>query len=116
VGADAFRGLPQWNHWRDLFGLAHLVVAVRPGHGLDDLPEALALASAGRWTDRPSDLLAAPAGRLMALHMPLHPASATQLRAWLRAGQPHGDWLPAPVADFIRAQGLYRGGTGPAGV
>lgn len=116
VGADAFRGLPQWNRWRELLELAHFVVAVRPGHGLEALPEELAAACDGRWSQGPGDLLAAPAGRLLALGMPLHPASATELRRRLRAGQPHGDWLAPPVADFIRAQGLYRGGTGPSGV
>ncbi|MCX7033431.1 MAG: nicotinate-nucleotide adenylyltransferase [Arenimonas sp.] len=116
VGADAFRGLPDWHHWRELFGLAHFVVAVRPGHGLDALPDDLAQACAGRWTDRATDLANEPAGRLLRLDMPLHPASATELRRRLRAGEPPGDWLAGPVADFVRAQGLYRGGTGPAGV
>ena len=116
VGADAFRGLAQWHHWPELFGLAHFVVAVRPGHALEPLPEALAAACAGRWTADPADLAAEPAGRLFALDMPLHPASATELRRRLRAGQPDGGWLAAPVAAFIAAQGLYRGGTGPAGV
>ena len=31
VGADAFAGLPTWHRWRDLFGLAHIAVAQRPG-------------------------------------------------------------------------------------
>lgn len=116
VGADAFRGLATWHEWRRLFDLAHFVVAVRPGHGLEDLPAALAEASAGRWTDRPEDLAERPAGGLYRLDMPLHPASATELRRRLRAGEPHGGWLSAAVADFIRAHGLYRGGTAPAGV
>lgn len=56
VGADAFRGLPDWHQWRALFDLAHFVVAVRPGHGLDALPAALADACAGRWLDHPAGL------------------------------------------------------------
>jgi nicotinate-nucleotide adenylyltransferase len=116
VGADAFRGLPDWHDWRELFGLAHFVVAVRPGHGLDALPDDLAQACAGRWVDRPGDLAGRPAGGLFRLEMPLHPASATELRRRLRAGEPHGGWLSAAVADYIRAQGLYRADTAPAGV
>lgn len=116
VGADAFRGLPDWHQWRRLFDLAHLVVAVRPGHGLEALPAALAEACAGRWVDQPAALAQAPAGGLFRLDMPLHPASATELRRRLRAGEPHGGWLPEPVAEFIGRQGLYRGGTAPAGV
>ena len=115
VGADAFRGLPAWRDWSALFGLAHFVVAVRPGHALDPLPPALAAACAGRWSGA-DDLARHPAGRLLRLDMPLHPASATELRRRLRAGEPHGGWLSGPVAAFIGREGLYRGGTAPAGV
>ena len=31
LGMDAFLGLPNWHRWRDLLGLAHIVVAHRPG-------------------------------------------------------------------------------------
>jgi len=116
VGADAFRGLTSWHQWRALFGLAHFVVAVRPGHGLDALPPDLAQACTGRWLAGAAGLAARPAGALLRLEMPLHPASATELRRRLRAGEPHGGWLAPPVADFIGREGLYRGGTAPAGV
>lgn len=32
LGADAFAGLPTWHRWTDLFALAHLAVANRPGY------------------------------------------------------------------------------------
>ncbi len=108
VGADAFRGLASWHDWRDLFGLAHLVVAVRPGHGLDGLPEALSAACAGRWAGLPGDLSESPAGRLFSLDLPPHPASSSELRRRLAAGDDPGDWLPPPVAAEIRRRGLYR--------
>ena len=116
LGADAFRGLPSWHHWQALFDLAHFVVAVRPGHGLAALPPPLEAACAGRWRTGAQALAASPAGGLLRLDMDLHPASATELRRRLRAGEPPGDWLAPPVAAFIRHQGLYRGGTGPSGV
>ena len=116
VGADAFRGLLSWHRWQALFELAHFVVAVRPGHGLDALPAALDEACAGRWRTRPGELAQCPAGGLLRLEMPLQPASATELRRRLAAGEPHGGWLAGPVADFIDRQGLYRGGTAPSGV
>ena len=31
LGMDAFLGLPAWHRWRELFELAHVVVAHRPG-------------------------------------------------------------------------------------
>lgn len=108
VGADAFRGLPSWHEWGALFDLAHFVVAVRPGHGLDDLPPVLEQACAGRWASDPAELGAAPAGRLWRLDMPLHPASATELRRRLRGGADPGDWLAPAVAAEIARRGLYR--------
>ena len=116
VGADAFRGLPGWHRWPELMDLAHFVVAVRPGHDLDSLPPELATACAGRWRDDPAELAATPAGSLFRLPMPLHPASATELRRRLRAGQDDGGWLAPAVKDYILVRGLYTEQGGPAGV
>lgn len=108
VGADAFRGLPSWHDWTALFDLAHFVVAVRPGHGLETLPPVLERACAGRWATDAAELGLAPAGRLWCLDMPLHPASATELRRRLREGLDTGDWLAPAVAAEITRRGLYR--------
>lgn len=116
LGADAFRGLPDWHDWRALLDLAHFVVAVRPGHALDALPPALADACAGRWQADPAALGQAPAGRLFRLDMAPHPASATQVRRGLGAETGDGAWLDPAVAAYIAREGLYRGGPGPAGV
>jgi nicotinate-nucleotide adenylyltransferase len=116
VGADAFRGLPAWHDWSDLLALAHFVVAVRPGHDLDALPPELDAACAGRWTGDPGALRAAPAGALFRLAMPLHPASATELRQRLRDGRGDGGWLAPAVRDYIAARSLYAGQGGPGGV
>jgi nicotinate-nucleotide adenylyltransferase len=83
---------------------------VRPGHDIDVLPAALEAACAGRWTEDPAALAAEPAGRLFRLALPPHPASATELRRRLAAGEDTGDWLAPAVADEIRARGLYRAG------
>jgi len=116
LGADSFRGLPGWHAWEALPGLAHFVVAVRPGHALDPLPPVLAAACAGRWREDPADLAAAPAGRLFRLDMALHPASATEVRRGLAGGEGPAGWLDPAVAAYIAREGLYRGGSGPAGV
>jgi len=109
IGADNFLGLPQWREWQALLGLAHLVVAERPGSGLDAaLPEVLDKAIAGRWADDPDELRNAPAGRVLRLEQPLYPVSASQIRQRL-AG--HAQWqelLPAAVAGYIRQRGLYQ--------
>lgn len=108
VGADAFRGLASWHDWRALFDLAHFVIAVRPGHGLDNLPEALSGACAGRWVPGPAALSENAAGRLFILDLPPHPAASSELRRRLATGQDPGDWLPPAVAAEIARRGLYR--------
>ena len=112
LGADAFRGLPAWHDWTRLFELAHLVVLTRPGHGLDALPGPLADQVATRWAAGPASLSARPAGRVLRLAMAPHPASATELRRRLAAGEPPGPWLAPAVEDYLRRHRLY--GAGPA--
>ncbi|MEB1528871.1 nicotinate-nucleotide adenylyltransferase [Xanthomonas campestris pv. campestris] len=108
VGADSFVGFNGWRDWRSLLDAAHLVVADRAGSGWERaLPAELAQAVAGRWAASPQALTAAPGGRLWCLRQPLRTESASQVRARIAAG---GDWaplVPAAVADYIRAAGLY---------
>jgi nicotinate-nucleotide adenylyltransferase len=111
VGADSFAGLPTWKSWRELFALAHFVVASRDGD--DGLPPGLEEALQGRQAMSAADLERSPAGKVLWLHQPLHPHSATAIRARIAAGQPWRHLLPAPVADYIEAHALYRAMTGP---
>lgn len=115
LGADSFLDLPQWRHWRALFGLAHFIVASRPGSPLDlPLPPALADALKGREVATADGLRAQPCGRVFFLHQPLHGESATDIRRRIACGRPWRSLLPAPVADYIVAHGLYgaRSGSG----
>ena len=108
VGADSLLGLPTWRDWTALFGLAHFVVADRPGSALDArLPPALAEAVAGRWREDPAALREAPAGCLLRLHQPLHAGSATEVRRRIRAGDAWRERVPAAVADYIVREQLY---------
>lgn len=110
LGADSFISLPGWKDWRDLFDLAHFVVAARPGQDsvLDPLPEPLASAVQDRWVDAVDALTATPAGKVLRLGQPLHDVSATGLRGRIASGAPWKHLLPAPVAARIQARGLYR--------
>lgn len=110
IGADSLLGLPDWHAWRALFELTHFIAAERPGSPLDGaLPAPLAAQLAGRWTSRPTDLQAVPAGRVWRLRQPQRPESATELRRRIQAGEPWRDGVPAAVADYIEHHGLYRG-------
>lgn len=108
VGADSFLALPSWKSWRDLFEYAHFVVAERPGNGIArDLPDELAQVAEGRWITAAAELRRLPAGRILLLEQPLHPESASEIRARIRAGKPWQDQVPAPVAAYIADRGLY---------
>lgn len=112
VGADSFLGLPTWHRWTDLFGLAHFVVAGRPGSLLESASAELKAATDGRWVEEPSALGQAPAGRLFHLRQPLHVHSATAVRRLIGEGKPWRHLLPPAVAGYVQARGLY-GATAP---
>ena len=108
LGADSFAGLPGWKDWRLLFGLAHFVVASRSDALPDaDLAPALAAAVEGRVVGDAAALREAPAGRVLFLRQPLHAHSASDVRARIASGRPWRDLVPAAVAAYITARGLY---------
>lgn len=107
IGADSFLGLPTWHRWTELFGLAHFVVAGRPGSLLESASAELRAATDGRWVESASALHAAPAGCLLQLHQPLHVHSATAVRRLIGEGKPWRHLLPPAVAGYVQARGLY---------
>ena len=112
LGADSFAGLPGWKEWQALPGLAHFVVASRAGSRLDpdSLAPGLAAAIAGRVVDDPAALRAAPAGAVLYLRQPLHPQSASAIRAAIAGGGAWRGLVPGPVAEYIERHRLYRDG------
>lgn len=114
VGADSFRTLDTWHRWRELFALAHIVVAGRAAAGSgfeaprERLSAAVEAATQARWVDDPAALRDAPAGLLFALRQPLLPQSASELRRRIAASEPWREWVAPAVADYIERHGLYR--------
>ena len=107
LGADAMRDLHQWHRWRELFALAHLLIAVRPRHALEGFDPELQAETAPRWTSTVGALARSPAGLLMRLDlMPRHEA-ATNLRQRIADGLLWQDDVASAVADYIEAYGLY---------
>jgi len=116
VGADSLAGLPTWKAWRELFTLAHFIVADRSGSQLDrGLEPALEQALDGRWTDDADRLRESPAGLVLRLHQPLQMHSATELRRRIAGGLPWRDLVAPAVADYIDEHALYGAG-GPHAV
>ena len=112
VGADAFRGLPSWHRWRELFALAHLVVVARPGVSLGaDLPPPLAAERTARLALDPAVLFSTPAGAIYEERVSPQPISATTIRAQLAGGTAGAAevsrLLPRAVLTYIDQHQLY---------
>jgi nicotinate-nucleotide adenylyltransferase len=108
LGTDAFRGLTSWERWRDLFELAHIFVAQRPGHSLT--PGGMPGALAAEWRRRagtPSALHERPAGSVIAYGTTALDISASAIRAHFAQSRSPRYLLPSVVLDYIRTQGLY---------
>ena len=114
LGADAFNGLPGWHRWQDLFALAHIAVANRPGfapHGRrwpGTLSPELDAACAGRIDTNPTVLHQSPAGRVVPFDMTPLAISASLIRDLIHGGHSARYLLPDPVLDYIGLHHLYR--------
>lgn len=110
LGADAFLGLPTWHCWHDLFELAHLVVAHRPGFSLhqEEMGDLLHAEVERRVSSVSADLQALPNGRVITLPITPLAISATAIRAEIKAGRSPRYLLPEAVLDYIQAHNLYR--------
>ncbi|MFO1311307.1 MAG: nicotinate-nucleotide adenylyltransferase [Burkholderiales bacterium] len=116
VGADAFLGFPTWHRWRDLFALAHVVVAARPGVVL--APEGeLGREWKARLVDKPDLLFLRPAGSIYVQAITPMAVSATAIRAQLAQGDAGREAIlqsvPPAVLRYIDQHGLYHGPTAP---
>jgi nicotinate-nucleotide adenylyltransferase len=114
LGADAFRGLPQWHRWSDILALAHVAVAARPGDPFDTaLPHGLVPLWHARRTTKASDLIQSPAGRIYRLPTVARDVSASTIRAALSRGGDDADavraLMPPAVWDYIASHRLYAG-------
>ena len=109
LGVDAFLGLSSWHRWQELFALAHLAVATRPGCQLD--AERLDASLAGEFRRRlchdAAALGASESGSIFSFAITALDISATALRATLAAGDSVRYLLPDPVLDYISSHQLY---------
>jgi len=119
LGADAFRGLPSWHRWHDLFDLAHFVVVERPGVKLEaGLPAPLLAIWRERRVDDPGILISRPAGAIFVQPIAPVDVSATLIRDRVaREGNAGTKWrglLPPAVLAYIERHHLYlRGSDAP---
>ena len=109
VGADAFFGLPFWHRWEELFKLAHIVVASRPGYELTStLPLGLHKIWEQSFTDNVADLAARPAGLIYHQKITSLDIAANRIRSLVQHGRSARYLLPDTVLEYIHKCGLYR--------
>lgn len=109
LGVDAFLGLPTWHRWRELFSLAHVGVASRPGYPLGADQMSLPLAKEFDWrrSRDPELWRAQPAGNILTFDMTPLAISASSLRRTLGHGHSVRYLLPEVVLDYIGSHQLY---------
>ncbi len=112
LGADAFLELATWHRWHELFGLAHIAVAHRPGFPVErwtsQMPQPLAREYDARLMHQPLAVHLSTAGGIVVVPFTALDISATALRELLRAGKSPRYLLPTPVLDYIRSNDLYK--------
>ena len=92
TGADAILQILSWKDPEEMFALAELIAATRPGHDLSDLLGAVPTA----------------AGRVHPVRIPALAISSTDIRARVASGAPIQYLVPEGVAHYIEKRGLYR--------
>jgi nicotinate-nucleotide adenylyltransferase len=106
LGMDAFLGLPNWHRWRELFDLAHVVVAHRPGWKAPTMgPLGEVMVDRGTGTVR--DLHEQRAGRIYVHAVTQLEISSTELRQLIVAGRDPRYLVPDEVRNIIRETGCY---------
>jgi nicotinate-nucleotide adenylyltransferase len=111
LGADAFARLESWHRWRELFELAHVAVATRPGHEMKvkvGVGETALDAEYSARCGTAADLAGAPAGRIAPFAITALEISATAIRRRLAQGLSVRYLVPDAVLDYIESHQIYR--------
>lgn len=112
MGADAFAALTTWHRWEELFDLAHVIIARRPGFPLEQLasslPGPLRAQYESRLEQAPERLRQAPAGSLFTHELTALDVSATAVRELIHRNASLRYLLPDAVIAYIHRHGLYK--------
>ncbi|MCK5812882.1 MAG: nicotinate-nucleotide adenylyltransferase [Cocleimonas sp.] len=104
LGADAYLGFNRWKNWREILGMANLVVSCRPGHKIPKLESW----AKGRVVESAEELEKYKAGKIMFIEVTQLAISATDIRRQLLDGLSARYLMPIEVADYINKHQLYR--------
>ena len=109
IGADQLQNLSSWKNWRQLFDLAHIGAASRPGFSLKS--ENLDQEVAREWSQRAGtvqEIRATPAGKTYLAPDLNWDVSATGIRHELRQTKQTASLIPPKVLNYIKQHHLYR--------
>lgn len=106
LGMDAFLGLPRWHRWTEILGVAHIVVAHRPGWRAPDIGPLGELINE-HGTLRVEDLHDAGHGCIHIHAVTQLEISSTEIRELIDAGRDPRFLMPDAVRDVIAATACY---------
>ncbi len=109
MGADQLQNLHTWRNWQQLFDLANLCVATRPGFTLDQSGlDAEVTREITRRAGSAAQIRATPCGLIHVASNLALDISATDIRQALQLGLATNRLLPEAVLDYIQQHHLYR--------
>jgi nicotinate-nucleotide adenylyltransferase len=106
LGMDAFLGMPNWHRWREIFELAHVIVAHRPGWKAP-MTGPLGEVMVDRGTGNVRELHSSKAGRIHIHSVTQLEIASTDLRQLILGGRDLRYLVPEPVRDIILKTGCY---------
>jgi nicotinate-nucleotide adenylyltransferase len=106
LGMDAFLGVPHWHRWREIFDLAHVVVAHRPGWKAP-ITGPLGEVMVDRGTGTIRELHVRTAGRIFVHAVTQLEISSTDLRSLILSHRDLRYLVPEAVRDLIVSSGCY---------
>lgn len=112
MGSDAFSALTTWHRWEELFDLAHIVIAHRPGFSVQQLqsslPGALRKSYLQRLAASPGILRRDRAGAIYVKEITALDIAATHIRGLLAGAGSARYLVPEAVLDYIEHHRLYK--------
>lgn len=108
IGADMFVEIELWYRFADIFLLADLIVAARPGCSFQSVAGQVQ-ALPGTFTYDPGRQMWCREDGFQIFYVPDIdvPISSTEIRQRLARGAPVDDRIPPPVLEYIRQHRLY---------
>jgi nicotinate-nucleotide adenylyltransferase len=112
MGSDAFSTLTSWHRWEELFDLAHIVIAHRPGFSLQQLqaslPGPLRKIYLQRLAASTGILRRDSGGAVYVREITALDIAATHIRASLAGAGSARYLVPEAVLDYIERNRLYK--------